>query len=271
MTKKSESIYVGGTQSFTYYSKNMSPTCAFKFKGIEFWGSAKTNLDKLTLETSDLIVNLTGMSYSIKPFVMNGPDWLKINEKYSSLPEQLLLDWKDFGIPPVAIDLNFWKGIFTQAKNKKIKRIICCCGAGQGRTGTALAAFALATGFSNDPEEVVDFIRDVYSDDAIETTAQVTYVYKLVYDIENISPGDDLYQSIVGQIKAQPKHTSTVAPVNTTYTTSTAAAPASVTSTTAIVRRHGEYEAPTVTDESRNKKIHELTQEEWEKMIDLDY
>jgi hypothetical protein len=270
MTKKSESVYAGSSQSFTYYSKNMSPTCAFKFKGIEFWGSAKTNLDKLTLEASDLIINLTGMSYSIKPFVMNGPDWLKINEKYSSLPEQLLLDWKDFGIPPVSIDLNFWKGIFTQAKNKKIKRIICCCGAGQGRTGTALAAFALATGFSNDPEEVIDFIRDVYSDDAIETTAQVTYVYKLVYDIENISPGDDLYQSIVSQIKAQPKYTSTTtAPVYSSTTT--------VSPTTAIVKRHGEYNSESshvnsdVADESRNKKIHELTQEEWEKMIDLDY
>lgn len=167
--------------SGTYFSTNMKPTFAFKAQGIEFWGVAKYNLDDIDLGPSDLIVNCTGTLYTIKPFVSKIPNWLKLPAGMEQIPDQLLLEWKDMGAPPDNIRLDFWESIIEQSLERGVERIICCCGAGQGRTGTALAAFLLATGATSDPELAISYIRGTYSNKSIETKSQEHYLFELIY------------------------------------------------------------------------------------------
>lgn len=174
----------GSYQQSSYVS--VKPTKAFKVDGIEFWGSAKFNLDDISLSDKDLIVNCTGTAYSAKPFISKCPDWLELTDVVSEEPAQLVLDWKDFAPPPKSIGIDFWETIFQQAKENGITRIICCCGAGQGRTGTALASLILATGAIEEPEDAIDFIRTAYNERAIENKSQELYIWQLLYSDDEV-------------------------------------------------------------------------------------
>ena len=179
----------GGYNNWDNFGSNMKPTPAFKAHGIEFWGSARANLhDVEDLNKNDLIVNCSGIEFKVVPFIRMAPSWLDLpgREVSGIEAQQIVLDWKDMSPPPIAIDLKFWEDIVTQARNNGIKRIFACCGAGQGRTGTALSAFLLATGVMDEPDYAVDYIRDRYSDHAVETQGQEIYLFNLVYDIERL-------------------------------------------------------------------------------------
>ena len=175
-SKGSSTSYAG-----SYFSVNMKPTPAFKARGIEFWGTSKYNLDETPLTPQDLIVNCSGLLYTVKPFVTRFPSWMNLSSGTEQTPEQLLLEWKDMSVPPDTINLEFWETIIEQAIEHGITRIICCCGAGQGRTGTALAAFLMATGATHDPELAIAYIRGTYSSKAIENKSQENYVFDLIY------------------------------------------------------------------------------------------
>jgi len=75
----------------------------------------------------------------------------------------------------------------SQAKEEGIKRIICCCGAGLGRTGTALASLALASGKEKNPQTAIEMIRQSYNRRAIETRAQELYIWRLVLTDQQIT------------------------------------------------------------------------------------
>ena len=76
---------------------------------------------------------------------------------------------------------NFWHEILTQAKDNGIKRIFCCCLAGQGRTGTALASLLLATEMVDEPDIAIEYIRKNYNNKAIESKDQEEYIFDLIY------------------------------------------------------------------------------------------
>lgn len=172
----------GGT---AYSYSRMTPTIAFKAHGIEFWGTAKDNLDDVELTDQDLIVNCTGTAYKTKPFVRESPKWLMLPDKVINSP-QIVLDWNDFKPPPTHIEVEFWEELISQCRKNGIERVFCCCAAGQGRTGTALASLLLASGAKSDPTDAIEYIRDIYSEKAIESAGQMEYIYGLVWDMEEI-------------------------------------------------------------------------------------
>lgn len=186
--------YTGG--GYSSWSSN-EPTKAFVAHGIEFWGTPKSGLDKVMFKEGDLIINCTGHAWTPKKptppknFAKTSPEWLTLPEiplsdpkphNNGELAQQLLLDWPDMSPPPEAADLDFWGEIFAQAGENGITRIICCCQAGQGRTGTALSAFLLATGAFDEPDMAIDYIRENYNKKAVETKGQEKYLFDLIYE-----------------------------------------------------------------------------------------
>lgn len=171
---------VGGGTHYAAGSEKSQPKMAFRNDGIEYWGSAHSNLDDANLCSEDLLINGYGTPYVSKPFVRSAPSWLNLIGTTGAEPHQLLLDWKDFSPPPRSINIDFWESIVAQAKAEGIRRIVVCCGAGLGRTGTGLAALALASGYNDDPEDAINYIRSGYNSRAIETKAQEFYVWCLV-------------------------------------------------------------------------------------------
>lgn len=175
-----------GYQSTSYVSKNMSPTFAFEANDIEFWGSAKDKIDSIALSSKDLIINLTGFKTTITPFVKEGPDWMGDFIKPGENVPQIVLEWKDYQPPPSNVGMDFWQTIVERAKEHGITRIIVCCTAGQGRTGTALSAFFMACDEDPEPFTAVSEIRSEYSEHAVETQGQFKYLLGLVYDTDDV-------------------------------------------------------------------------------------
>lgn len=181
---------------YNSYSSN-KPAIAFKAFGIEFWGTPKHKLDDVLFEDGDLIINCTGITWTPKRpptpkvFAKQLPDWMKLPEvlltptsphNFGERAQQLLLDWPDMKSPPEEASLDFWSAIIEQAVENGIKRIFCCCMAGQGRTGTALTALLLATGAVDEPDVAIDYIRENYNDKAVETKGQEEYLFGLIYE-----------------------------------------------------------------------------------------
>lgn len=185
----------GGHGSYSYASAK--PKLAFTAHGMQFWGSPKHKLDDVIFEDGDLIINCTGTKWKPKAppvpkiFAKETPEWMQLPEvlltptkphNYGERAQQLLLDWPDMKTPPEEADLDFWITILEQAKSNGIKRVIACCTAGQGRTGTALSALLLACGAVDEPDLAIDYIRDNYNDKAVETKPQEEYIFGLIYE-----------------------------------------------------------------------------------------
>jgi Protein-tyrosine phosphatase len=190
-----------GTGSTTFTSNNhsshgpnhhilgvrSSPTKAFSFDGVEYWGSPFSSLDDISMTDKDLLINAYGTPHVAKPFIRSAPKWLNMkgHDIYKEF-HQIVLEWKDFSPPPSSANIDFWEAIIAQAKEEGIKRIICCCMAGLGRTGTALASLALASGYKQTPLEAIAAVRNEYNKKAIETTKQELYIWQLLFDEQEI-------------------------------------------------------------------------------------
>lgn len=195
--------YHGYSGGYSYSYSNNKPALAFKAFDIEFWGTPKTKLDDIIFQEGDLIINCTGTKWTPKTppkpkiFAKESPDWLNLPEVLVSpvkehnngeLAQQLLLDWPDMKPPPEAADLEFWGEILDQARANGIKRIIACCMAGQGRTGTALSSLLLASGAVDEPDLAIDYIRENYNSKAVETKGQEEYIFSLIYEEADLPP-----------------------------------------------------------------------------------
>lgn len=180
MKEVNKTTQSGGTYTTNYFVQQ-APKKVFLFEGIEFWGSSKGGLEDVLLDESDLIINCSGFAFEHKLFVKKSPSWMKLELGPESEPHQLILDWKDYSPPPKSCQISFWKSIYEQARAKGIKRIFCCCTGGHGRTGTALASLILSFGNYEDPDEVIDFVRENYVKQAIEAKTQELYLWSLVY------------------------------------------------------------------------------------------
>jgi len=181
-----------GSTGGSWYATSQKAKLAFEAYGIEFWGAAKSKLDDVKFSDGDLIINCTGYAWAPiapKPFTKTVPEWMSLPEIYMKATNggekasQLLLDWPDFKEPPEDADIDFWLMILNQARENNVTRIICCCQAGQGRTGTALSALLLATGAVDEPDIAIDYIRKVYNEKAIESVVQEEYLFNLIYEV----------------------------------------------------------------------------------------
>ena len=203
-SKNSGTGSTGGYKHSAYSYQSNKPAHAFTAFGIQFWGSPKHKLDDVLFAEGDLIINCTGTKWTPKAppvarvFAKIVPEWMKVpnilvsptkEHNNGELADQLLLDWPDMRPPPDHADLDFWSVILDQIKEQNVKRVVVCCQAGQGRTGTALASFLLASGAVDEPDLAIDYIRENYNDKAIETKGQEEYLYGLIY--EEVEPASE--------------------------------------------------------------------------------
>jgi hypothetical protein len=112
-----------------------------------------------------------------------------------AIPPVVKLDWRDYGVPPVGVDIYFWKRFLSMLPKGNI---VVCCQGGHGRTGTCLAALAVASGMTaNDAialvreqhckkaiagmtaNDAIALVREQHCKKAIETDSQLAYIKSL--------------------------------------------------------------------------------------------
>lgn len=86
------------------------------------------------------------------------------------------IDWPDMGIP--AIDAEGWRKIVKAIVNLR-KPIFMACGAGHGRTGTALVIFGCLSGQIPKKMDPIFWVRDRYCPNAVEAKGQVEYIERI--------------------------------------------------------------------------------------------
>lgn len=123
----------------------------------------------------DYYVSLNGGE--MRPLVRDLGFGLKVKVK---TPKGLSVDWPDYGVPD--LDREFWQALADKLWTLK-GRLYMGCGAGLGRTGTALAILVGLLGVSDKP---VEWVRKNYNSQAVETTAQVAYVKEMTGFEENL-------------------------------------------------------------------------------------
>jgi hypothetical protein len=83
------------------------------------------------------------------------------------------IDWPDFGVPADVDALrSALRHLLDRARDDGVVEIGCL--GGHGRTGTALACLAVLTG--TPPADAVEWVREHYCEQAVETDEQRTFV-----------------------------------------------------------------------------------------------
>ena len=103
-------------------------------------------------------------------------EWFK---KYVHKNVEVNLDWPDRGIP--GLPAGFWLEMRDQIARQGA-RVLCFCIGGHGRTGTAMAALMIASGYGK--TEAVELIRAQYCKQAVESKEQMEYLEKLEEDMK---------------------------------------------------------------------------------------
>lgn len=155
------------------------PVCSkgCKVKDCGVWAGRKYDCEDKADEF-DLIFNLSGTSIIKKQSheipVPELSKWENYSPKSHNFTE-ILLDWPDGGV--VQLPKEFWRDLIKYIKKEKLKVLVFCIG-GHGRTGTAIGSM-LITAFKWEPETACNWVWDDkhYCHEAIETNAQVSYVY----------------------------------------------------------------------------------------------
>jgi hypothetical protein len=83
------------------------------------------------------------------------------------------INWPDMSIP--AIDRDGWLRVARVLSNLR-RPLFVGCGAGHGRTGTALVIIGCLLGQIPKKADPVVWIRDHYCENAVETTSQIKYI-----------------------------------------------------------------------------------------------
>lgn len=86
------------------------------------------------------------------------------------------LDWDDGGVPD-SIPIRYWHDLASVLAGGQIDgNVGFYCMGGHGRTGTALSITAALTGAVPEGEDPVEWLRDRYCEEAVETDEQCRYV-----------------------------------------------------------------------------------------------
>jgi hypothetical protein len=241
-------IYTG-TNYPTYVHCDHDPTdkknLVFSINKVSVLGATKSLIKVQTPGEKRLIINCSGMS--VLPYVSPVDDKPVSNTPIKSVPasmteflakdyryvmpppppvdlpdfgDELLLDWDDAKVAPV--HPVFWIDLaaFIKSKAFPYKKIVFCCFGGHGRTGTGIAALALAAGIYNKAELEFEkgqefeptlaqramictrseychkkitwnFLENFSMKSKLEIKPQEPYVYTSVYDDNNVLIEDE--------------------------------------------------------------------------------
>ena len=187
-----------GTYTTSYSSQSFTKAFELPYPAnqpdsyLAIYGSAKYEFQKLpdkNIHKNHLAVNLTGTGLAKKPFILKAPKAISaICSQYNYLVDynELLLDWPDMGIPSSNIDLTFYTHIVKYIISSGIQEVYVFCQAGQGRTGTFIAAlvYAWKQYLQTDTTmySIIAKLRKDYSPKCIETQGQLSYLNSLSFD-----------------------------------------------------------------------------------------
>ena len=155
------------------------PTLVFEYEGRRFYGASKYELETSNHENEmDLVLNLTYYSTTSRTVcLLDGPpEWTALNELLPTRTtfEEIIWNWPDYEV--WSGNLTFWKGVIQVILNDpKYQRICVTCTGGHGRTGTALAIFAMLL-LDLKGSEALILVRDRYCTKACETYGQENYI-----------------------------------------------------------------------------------------------
>ncbi len=99
--------------------------------------------------------------------------FLGITPPKDLLSPQVTIDWPDMSIP--AIDKPRWDALVKMLVQTR-RPIFMGCGAGHGRTGTALVIVGCLTGVIPKDVDPVTWVRERYCPQAVESSSQVSYI-----------------------------------------------------------------------------------------------
>lgn len=198
--KKAEQKPIITTNYQTSYNKGYSASLGYQFKScshevtpvfnlgnddtkIEFCAATKDKIVTWPLPENTLILNVSGYSLAF-----SNVDTLKGPEEFNCLREllptpkfkELVVSWSDG--QSFSGNVEFWQKFYDICQEKGYKKVIVCCLGGHGRTGTALAAILVANGAMDD-FQAIDFIREHYCTEAIETKYQEKYLEELYFEL----------------------------------------------------------------------------------------
>lgn len=180
LQKRIDAMVTGHQTGVTSYTTSHVKTCSHgqtllysDQDGIELYISKLFMVDDGEL---DLIVDLTGAPFPKKhrlpANLVNMTPLLR-----SVSDDTIYIDVPDYGIPEIQYEfwINLWEGYI---KPNKLKVVFACAG-GHGRSGMISSIFvAFATGMTG--QQAIDYVRNLYCKEAVETATQEAYVRYIV-------------------------------------------------------------------------------------------
>lgn len=188
---KWSSLGAAGSYSGSYVSIANDVDFAFSIGETDFYGGGKAKVLGYKVPPGALIINIAGrpaLGKGIAPLLGSVPDWVPWKDEWAPEPiHEIILDWPDMSPPPM--DSLFWVDLLDDVV-ANFKEVYICCTGGIGRTGTTLAAFLIASGFT--VEEAVEYVRRHYLKHAIETNGQLSALCKLYSEISGKKVDDEV-------------------------------------------------------------------------------
>jgi len=117
----------------------------------------------------ELVIDLTGKEPVAKAVV--APEFPELE----IAPKVIKVNWPDMGV--IWLPREWWTRLAETLKG--FRRVYIGCGAGMGRTGTALSILAHLHGVVPPSKGPIAWIREVYDSGAVETPEQRRYVARI--------------------------------------------------------------------------------------------
>lgn len=145
------------------------PTLALRIGDVEYYAADEHGVMEFD---GDLVLNLSGIPSL--PSLAQMPSELA---KYVQVPfKEVLIPCPDGGLP--LVDLDFWKGLHEYVVSQGYQSVCVRCKAGHGRTGTFLAAVAIAN-LKWTANKAVKHLRYQVCRHMVETTEQCDFLLEL--------------------------------------------------------------------------------------------
>lgn len=181
--------HVGSGAGFVYatttYKPPEEPARVMQIGNVEIWAGAGSEMLK-ELHLFDMAFDLRGYSsYSANKEVISADERAqKTLPKHlyeNVVPPVVSFSWPDGGVLPVS--RKWWELLYDWladewgAGEDEPKKLAVFCVGGHGRTGTFLSILAAMGGLVHEEDGCpVRWVRETYSDDAVETWGQIDYI-----------------------------------------------------------------------------------------------
>jgi hypothetical protein len=175
------------------YLLDSDPVWVYSVGDSEIWAGP---ISKWAASVPEVVVDLTGKEPIAKAVV--APDFPELE----IAPKVIRVNWPDMGV--IWLPRDWWVRLAETLKG--FRRVYIGCGAGMGRTGTALSILAHLHGVVPPSKGPIAWVREVYHKGAVETPEQRRYVSKIT-GVEEDLPEFDLAPArrLLGEAESYPE------------------------------------------------------------------